>query len=79
MLSCLLIRYVSIRSACRRMNTLLESVLQCVQPTRNGPPSKPAVIPLSSPEEVDCFETIDDETYSNVVSESEIMILFTFI
>ena len=61
------------------MNTLLESVLQCVRPTHNGPPRKPAVIPLSSLEEADCFEDIDDETYSKVVSENEIMLLFTFI
>ncbi|XP_076666026.1 uncharacterized protein LOC143367756 isoform X1 [Andrena cerasifolii] len=67
MLSCLLIRYVSIRSACRRMNTLLESVLQRVQPTPNGLPRKPTIIPLSSPEEVKCFEIVDDELYSEVV------------
>ena len=65
--SCLLIRYVSIRSVCRRMNTLLGSILRYVQPTHNGPPRKPDIIPLSSPEEVECFETVDDKTYSEVV------------
>ncbi|XP_076666027.1 uncharacterized protein LOC143367756 isoform X2 [Andrena cerasifolii] len=50
-----------------RMNTLLESVLQRVQPTPNGLPRKPTIIPLSSPEEVKCFEIVDDELYSEVV------------
>ena len=63
----------------RQTSTLIPNILQCVQRTHNGPPQKPAVIPLSSPEEVNCFETIDDESYSNVVRENEIMLLFTFI
>ncbi|XP_076674682.1 uncharacterized protein LOC143372424 [Andrena cerasifolii] len=70
--SCLLIRYVSIRSVCRRMNTLLLSIQKSVLATHNtGQPMKPAVLPLSSVQEVDCFEDIDDNTYSKVVKYFE--------
>ncbi|XP_076664959.1 uncharacterized protein LOC143367219 [Andrena cerasifolii] len=51
-----------------RMNTLLLSIQKSVQATHNtGQPMKPAVLPLSSVQEVDCFEDIDDDTYSKVV------------
>ena len=62
------------------MNTLLMSIQKSIQATHNaGQPTKPAVLPLSSVQEVDCFEDIDDDTYSKVVSENEIILLFTFI
>ncbi|XP_076676208.1 uncharacterized protein LOC143373147 [Andrena cerasifolii] len=60
-----------------RMNTLLMSIQKSVQATHNtGQPMKPAVLPLSSVQEVDCFEDIDADTYSKVVSENEIILLF---
>ena len=62
------------------MNTLLMSIQKSIQATHNaGQPTKPAVLPLSSVQEVDCFEDIDDDTYSKVASENEIILLFTFI
>ena len=55
------------------------SIQKSVQTTHNtGRPMKPAVLPLSSVQEVDCFEDIDDDIYSKVVSEKEIILLFTF-
>ena len=56
------------------------SIQKSIQTTRNtGRPIKPAVLPLSSVQEVDCFEDIDDDTYSKVVSENEIILLFNYI
>jgi len=52
----------------RRTNTLLKSILKCVQDYR-GVPQKPAVLPLSSVEEMDEFENADEDCYTDVVSE----------
>lgn len=52
------------------MNTLLENILKCVR-NRRDQPGKPACIPISSVEEMDAFENIDQNDYSDVVSEKE--------
>jgi len=52
----------------RRTNTLLKSILKCVQDYR-GVPRKPAVLPLSSVEEMDELENADENCYTDVVSE----------
>lgn len=51
------------------MNTLLQSILKCVQDHR-GVPRKPK-IPVSSVEEIDTFENIDENRYSDVISEKD--------
>ncbi|XP_076675666.1 uncharacterized protein LOC143372914 [Andrena cerasifolii] len=62
-----------------RMNTLLLSIQKSVQAIHNtGEPMKPAVLPLSSVQEVDCFEDIDDDTYSKVVKYFEYVGGFDF-
>jgi len=52
----------------RRTNTLLKSILKCVQNYR-GVPRKPAVLPVSSVEQMDEFENADEDCYTDVVSE----------
>lgn len=52
------------------MNTLLQSILKCVQDHR-GVPRKPKVLPVSSVEEMDAFENMDENRYSDVVSEKD--------
>lgn len=54
----------------RRMNTLLDDILKCVR-NRRDQPRKPACIPISSVEEMDAFENINQNDYSDVVSEKE--------
>ncbi|XP_070169803.1 uncharacterized protein [Polyergus mexicanus] len=49
------------------MNTLLEKVLKCVQ-HRHQPTHKPAILPISSATQMDTFERIDEEGYSDVVN-----------
>ncbi|XP_070170698.1 uncharacterized protein [Polyergus mexicanus] len=51
----------------KRMNTLLEKVLKCVQ-HRHQPTHKPAILPISSATQMDTFERIDEEGYSDVVN-----------
>lgn len=48
------------------MNTLLQSILKCVQ-IRNRPSRKPTIFPITSLEEMDNFENIDEDAYSDVV------------
>lgn len=54
----------------RRMNTLLEKVLKSVKDHRSVP-RKPAILPISSLTEMDDFENIDEDRYTDVVSEKE--------
>jgi len=61
----------------RRTNTLLKSILKCVQDYR-GVPRKPAVFPLSSVEEMDEFENADEDCYTDVVSEKNNKIDLSF-
>jgi len=52
----------------RRTNTLLKSILKCIQDYR-GVPRKPAVLSISSVEEMDEFENADEDCYTDIVSE----------
>lgn len=54
------------------MNTLLEKVLKCVKDHRSVP-RKPAVLPISSLAEMDDFENIDEDRYTDVVSEKSLV------
>ncbi|XP_011859031.1 PREDICTED: uncharacterized protein LOC105556544, partial [Vollenhovia emeryi] len=51
----------------RRINTLLQSILKCVQDNR-GVQRKPAILPISSLAEMDDFENIDDNGFTEVVN-----------
>ncbi|GAB1862849.1 DUF4806 domain-containing protein [Camponotus japonicus] len=50
----------------KRMN-ILQSILKCVQ-IRNHPSRKPRIFPIASLEEMDNFENIDENAYSDVVN-----------
>lgn len=50
------------------MNTLVENVLKCVKDRRNVP-RKSAVLPISSLAEMNDFGNIDENRYTDVVSE----------
>ena len=55
------------------------SIQKSVETTHNtGRPTKPAVLPLFSVQEVECFENIDDDTYSKVVKYFEYVGGFDF-
>jgi len=58
-----------------RTNTLLEDVLKSIQDHR-GVPQKPAILPISSLTEMNDFENIDENRYTNVVSEKENRIIY---
>jgi len=45
---------------------ILQSILKCVQ-IRNHPSRKPRIFPIASLEEMDNFENIDENAYSDVV------------
>ncbi|GAB1867687.1 DUF4806 domain-containing protein [Camponotus japonicus] len=49
------------------MNTVLEKVLKSIQDHR-GMPRKPAVLPISSLAEMDNFENIEENSYTDVVN-----------
>ncbi|KMQ86821.1 hypothetical protein RF55_14099 [Lasius niger] len=49
----------------KRMNTLVENVLKCVK-DRRSVPRKPAVLPISSLAEMNDFENIDENCYTDV-------------
>lgn len=49
------------------MNGLLEKILKCVQ-NRNSIAQKPAILPISTLDQMDAFQNIDDNGYSDVVS-----------
>lgn len=53
------------------MNDLLQNVLRCVQSNndRDRIPRKPACLPISSVDEMDAFEAINDDDYREVVSK----------
>ncbi|XP_011696639.1 PREDICTED: uncharacterized protein LOC105455208 [Wasmannia auropunctata] len=51
----------------KRTNTVIQSILKCVQDHR-GVPRKPAVLPVSSLAEMDDFENIDKNRFTEVVS-----------
>lgn len=57
----------------RRMNTILEKILKCVQKQtdRSRVPRKPAILPTSTLEDMDAFERIDDDNFLQVVSYFE--------
>lgn len=52
------------------MNGILENILQYVQ-NRQRIPRKPNILPISSLAEMDTFENIDDNIYSDVVSKKK--------
>ncbi|XP_070156512.1 uncharacterized protein [Polyergus mexicanus] len=56
---------IRVEAELKRMNTLLEKLLKCVQ-HRHNPSHKPAILPISSLTEMDIFERIDEEGYSDV-------------
>lgn len=58
---------ISLLLAYRRMNTLLEAIAKNVQ-NRQRAPRKPDVLPVSSTADMDAFETLPDNDYSDVVS-----------
>ncbi|GAB1867451.1 DUF4806 domain-containing protein [Camponotus japonicus] len=51
----------------KRMNGLLEKILKCVQ-NRNSIAQKPAILPISTLDQMDAFQNIDDNGYSDVVN-----------
>lgn len=56
------------------MNSNLEKILRCVQ-DRHRAPRKPAIFPIASLSDMDAFEQIEEEEYSNAVSEKKNYIL----
>ncbi|XP_070169517.1 uncharacterized protein [Polyergus mexicanus] len=58
---------IRVEAELKRMNTLLEKLLKCVQ-HRHHPSHKPAILPISSLTEMDIFERIDEKGYSDVVN-----------
>lgn len=54
------------------MYSLMLKILNCVQ-TRNRVPKKPANLPIKSLAEMATFENIDEDTYTEVVSEKKII------
>jgi len=48
----------------------LQNILRNVQDRQNIP-RKPVILPISSCAEMDAFETMDDNTYFDVVSKKE--------
>ncbi|XP_029675169.1 uncharacterized protein LOC115242776 [Formica exsecta] len=50
----------------KRMNGLLQKILKCIQ-DRHFVSQKPAELPISSIQQMDAFENIDDNDYSDVV------------
>jgi len=55
------------------MNNLLENILKHVQ-DRQRVTCKPNILPISSLAEMEAFESIDDDTYSEVVSKRKMML-----
>lgn len=55
------------------MNNLLENILKHVQ-DRQRVTRKPNILPISSLAEMEAFESIDDDTYSEVVSKRKMML-----
>lgn len=53
------------------MNDLLQNILKCVQNNndRDRVPRKPACLPISSVDEMDAFQIMDDDDYHKVVSK----------
>ncbi|XP_072757498.1 uncharacterized protein [Anoplolepis gracilipes] len=51
----------------KRMNNLLEKIFKCVQHRRHSP-QKPTVLPITSLIDMDKFERVDEENYSDVVN-----------
>ncbi|XP_029680027.1 uncharacterized protein LOC115245722 isoform X2 [Formica exsecta] len=60
-------RFDRVGAELKRMNGLLQKILKCVQ-DRHSTPQKPAELPISSLQQMDAFENIDDNGYSNVVN-----------
>lgn len=52
------------------MNVLLENILKYVK-EKQQVSHKPAILPISSLTEMETFETIDDDTYYDVVSKKK--------
>lgn len=52
------------------MNELLEKIYKCVQ-IRHCTQHKPTALPISSIEEMEVFEQIDDNEYLNVVNKKK--------
>lgn len=52
------------------MNTLLQSILKYVQ-NRNRVTCKPSSLPIASLEEMDTFEGMDENAYTDVVSKKK--------
>ncbi|XP_070167957.1 uncharacterized protein [Polyergus mexicanus] len=65
----------------KRINGLLKNIFKCVQhlksDNRRRAPTKPAILPISSLEEMDIFEDIDDDGYSEIVHYFEYIGGFT--
>lgn len=59
------------------MNTNLEKILKCVQ-DRHRALRKPAIFPIASLQDMDAFERIDEDGYSNAVSEKKNYTFFYF-
>jgi hypothetical protein len=58
----------------RRTSAVLQNILQCVQ-THRGVSQKPAILPVSSVEQMEEFENIEENRYTDVVSKKNIRIL----
>ncbi|XP_020297895.1 uncharacterized protein LOC109862297 [Pseudomyrmex gracilis] len=51
----------------KRVNSTAEKILRCVQ-NRHHAPQKPAIFPIASLPDMDAFEKIDEDGYSNAVN-----------
>lgn len=51
----------------KRVNSTLEKILRCVQ-DRQRAPRKPAIFPIASLPDMDAFERLDEDGYSNAVN-----------
>ncbi|XP_076756636.1 uncharacterized protein LOC143426844 [Xylocopa sonorina] len=51
----------------KKMNSFLEKICECIQ-DRHKMPQKPARLPISSMEEMNAFETVNEENYLAVVN-----------
>lgn len=61
------------------MNNLLENIFKSMQKNRASTSSKPAILPISSITEMRAFETVDEETYSTVVSREILTLSLSFL
>lgn len=61
----------------RRMNGLLQKILKCVQ-DRHSTLQKPDELPISSLQQMDAVENIDDNGYSNIVSNNNFALINSF-